>query len=94
VGQPLLQDFPPASTLGKVVLHPHSLAGLFIYSSVRDCPSPTLPSSGHPTLFTMCLFVVVVYSVFFLFFPWVKVSLSRGLGWSGPELFVGVPCAA
>jgi hypothetical protein len=31
---------------------------------------------------------------FFLFFPWVGVSLSRGLHLSGPGLFVGVPHAA
>jgi hypothetical protein len=62
-----------------------SLASLFIYSSVRECPSHTLWSSGHPALFAMCLFfflfqLLVYYSVcFFLFFPWVGVSLSRGL---------------
>jgi hypothetical protein len=32
-----------------------SLVSLFIYSSVKDCPSP-LWCSGRPTLFAMCLF--------------------------------------
>jgi hypothetical protein len=39
---------------------------------VRDCPSPTLQSSGSPTLFVACLFffqLLVYYSVFFPFFP-------------------------
>jgi hypothetical protein len=61
-----------------------SLAGLFIYSSMRECPSPTLWSSGCPVLFARCFFfffqLLVYYSVwFFLFFSWVGVSLSRGL---------------
>jgi hypothetical protein len=73
-----------------------SQAGLFIYSSVRGCPSPPLWRSGHPALFVMCLFLLflfIIQLVFFLFFPWVGVSLSRGLCWSGPGLFVGVPHA-
>jgi hypothetical protein len=44
-----------------------SLAQLFIYSSVRDCPCLPLQCSGCPALLAMCLFVVViVYSVWFL----------------------------
>jgi hypothetical protein len=122
VREPLLQAFPFPSTLGEVTLHPHSqagmfiysshgkwvfppllwsfpptaaftsfptpdccvlllllpsLAGLFIYSSVRDCLSPTLQHSGHPVLFATCLFCC--YCLLFSFFPWVGVSLSRGL---------------
>jgi hypothetical protein len=72
-----------------------SLIGLFIYSSVRDCPFPPLWCSGHPILFATCLFVVVVIQfVFFLFFSWVGVSLSKGLCWSGPRFAVRVPHAA
>jgi hypothetical protein len=59
-----------------------SLASLFIYSSMRDCPFPPLWHSGSSAVFVICLFFVsVVYSsvCFFLFFPWVGVSLSRGL---------------
>jgi hypothetical protein len=68
-----------------------SQAGLFIHSSVRDCPSPTLQSSGRPAPFCYMSFCCCccLFS-FFLFFPWVGVSLSRGLCWSGPGLFVGV----
>jgi hypothetical protein len=50
---------------------------------LRGCSSPTLQSSGSPTLFAMCLFfffscLFIIQFVFF-FFPWVGVSLSRGL---------------
>jgi hypothetical protein len=49
-----------------------SLAGLFIYSSMRDCPSP-LQCSGHPTLFATCLLLLlllfIVQFFFFSFFP-------------------------
>jgi hypothetical protein len=56
-------------------------ASLFIYSSSGECPSPTLHSSGHPVLFAMCLFLLMLFSclfiiqfVFFSFFPgWVLV---------------------
>jgi hypothetical protein len=40
VQSPLLQAFPFPNTLGEVSLYPHSVAGLFIYTS-RGCdPSP------------------------------------------------------
>jgi hypothetical protein len=72
------------------------LACLFTVTS--DCPFFHLQRSGHLALFATCLFVVVVYySVwgFILCFPWVGVSLSRRLCWSGPGLAVGaVPHAA
>jgi hypothetical protein len=35
---------------------------------MRECPSPTLRSSGHSTLFATCLFYYSVW-VFFSFFP-------------------------
>jgi hypothetical protein len=59
-----------------------SLASLFIYSSVMDClPSLLFGAQGaHPLCYMSFVVVVVVYSVgFFLFIPWVGVSLSRGL---------------
>jgi hypothetical protein len=65
-----------------------SPAGLFIYRSIRDCPSPPLWHSGCPTLFAV--FFVVDYSVwvFFSFFPgWVSVcpggyaDLAQGCLW-------------
>jgi hypothetical protein len=52
-------------------------------------------SSGLRVPRPLCLmsffFQLLVY--FFLFFPWVGVSLSRGLCWCGPGLYVGVPHA-
>jgi hypothetical protein len=54
--------------------------GLFIYSSVRKSPQ----SSGHPALFATCLYFCYCLLLSFSFFPWVRVSLSRGLCWSGP----------
>jgi hypothetical protein len=48
-----------------------SPASLFIYSSVRDCPSP-LQHSGHPALFATCLFCccycLLSFGFFCLFF--------------------------
>jgi hypothetical protein len=93
-------SFPSPRLVGRCC---HScllwLASLFTVH-LRDCPSPTLQSLGCPTLFAMCLFfflaACLLFSlVFFLFFfPWVGVSLSRGLCWSGPGFSVGVPHAA
>jgi hypothetical protein len=74
---PLLQAFP-LLVAGRVPLLLPSPAGLFIHSSVGDCP----------TLFAMCLFCCCL--LFSFFFPWVGVGLSRGLCWSGPGLSVGV----
>jgi hypothetical protein len=98
---PLLWSFPPTATLTSFLtsgcwwvpppLLP-SLASLFIYSSMGGCPSPIFGAQGTPPSL-LHVFVVVVYSVFFSFFPWVVVSLTRGLCWSGPGLSVGVPCA-
>jgi hypothetical protein len=39
--------------------------------------------------FLQCCYCLL-FRGFFLFFPWVGVSLSRGLCWSGPGLSVGV----
>jgi hypothetical protein len=52
---------------------------LFIYSSMRDCLSPSHQHSGCPALFAMCLFCCFCLLFSFFFFPWVGVSLSRGL---------------
>jgi hypothetical protein len=87
----------PSKHIGGVALLLPSLASLFIYSSMKACLFPTLWSSGCPTLFATCLFfsscLYIIQFVFFSFFSWVGVSLSRSLCWSGPGLFVGVPCA-
>jgi hypothetical protein len=71
---------------------PASPASLFIYSSSGECPSPTLQSSGHPTLFATCHFfsaTCLLFSlVFFSFFPgWGSVcpggcaDLAQGCLW-------------
>jgi hypothetical protein len=76
---PLLQAFP-LLVAGQVLPLLPSPDSLFIYSSMKDGPSP--PSAlRHPALLLCVFFIVVVayYSVFFLFFPWVGVSLSREL---------------
>jgi hypothetical protein len=54
---------------GRVPLILPSPAGLFVYSSVRDCPSPSLRHSGCPTLFATCLFYsyCLLFSLFFCF---------------------------
>jgi hypothetical protein len=68
--QPLLKAFP-LLVAGRVLPLLPSLAGLFIYSSVRDLPFPPLWHSGHPALFATCLFLLLLFIIqfgFFLFF--------------------------
>jgi hypothetical protein len=61
-------SFPHSKLAGWGVPLLPSSAGLFVYSSVGECPSPTLQSSGHPALFATCLFF---FSCLFIiqFFP-------------------------
>jgi hypothetical protein len=49
VRDPLLQAFPFPSTLGKVTLHPLSLACMFVYSSCGKWVFLTLLWSFHPS---------------------------------------------
>jgi hypothetical protein len=65
---PLLQAFP-FLVAGRVLLLLPSPASLFIYSSVRDFPSPHFGTQGAPPSL-LCVFFVVIayYSVFFLFY--------------------------
>jgi hypothetical protein len=65
---PLLQAFP-LLVAGPVPLLLPSLARLFIYSSVRDFPSPHLRHSGRPALFAMCLFCSYCLLLSFSLFP-------------------------
>jgi hypothetical protein len=75
---PLLWSFPPTATFTSFPtpgcwavpqLLP-SLSGLFIYSSMRDCPSPIFGAQGAlPSLLHVFFVVVACYSVFFSFFP-------------------------
>jgi hypothetical protein len=60
----------------------------FFTVHVSECPSPTLWSSGHPTLFIFQL--LVYYSVFFFFFPWAGSAVCPG-GYA--DLSQGVPHA-
>jgi hypothetical protein len=90
--QPLFQAFSTPRLLGRgrhsCLLWPDCLFTIHM----GECPSPTLWSSGCPALFAMCLFffhLYVYYSGFFFLFPWVGVSLSRGLCWFVPG---STPC--
>jgi hypothetical protein len=57
--------------------------------AVKDFPSPIPCHLGCLCSLLHVFFVVIVYySVFCLFFPWVGVGLSRELCWSGPGLSV------
>jgi hypothetical protein len=85
---PFLWCFPPTAILQAFQLQgcwvgatTPTLSGQLIYSSVRDCSCPLLQHSGCPALFATCLFCCCCLCslVFFLFIPWVDVSLSRGL---------------
>jgi hypothetical protein len=63
-------SFPHSKLAGWGVPLLPSSAGLFVYSSVGECPSPTLQSSGHPALFATCLFsffrcLFIIQFVFF-----------------------------
>jgi hypothetical protein len=100
---PLLWNFPPSTTLtsfpllvaGRAPLLPLSPArpGLFIYSSVRDSPTPFW-CSGHPTLFAMCLYCSYCLLLSFSFIPGWGSVYPGGLCCSGPGLSVGVPRTA
>jgi hypothetical protein len=74
----LLWSMPHFSCCYKPSLFKHtggggtSQASLFIYSSLRECPSPILWTSGRPALFALYLFFLAafLFSLFFsLFFP-------------------------
>jgi hypothetical protein len=55
---------------GRVLPLLSSPASLFIYSSMRDCPSPSLRCSGCPAFFAMCLFLllfIIQFGFFSLF---------------------------
>jgi hypothetical protein len=54
---------------GRVLPLLPSLAGLFIYSSMKDCLSLQLQLSGHPPTLLCVFFVVIIQFVFFSFFP-------------------------
>jgi hypothetical protein len=76
---------PLSKHTGEVVPHPPSWPACLFTVCMRECPSHPLWSSGHPGLFATCLFFFPASDFFsFFFFPWVGVSLSRGLYWFVP----------
>jgi hypothetical protein len=76
---PLLQAFLLLVAGCKPWLPPSpARPSLFIYSSVRDSPPPSLVLSAPHPLFYMSLFFLLLITQF-LFFPQVGVGLFRGL---------------
>jgi hypothetical protein len=82
---PLLQAFP-LLVAGRVPPLLPSPASLFIYSSRRDFPLPSVLRAPHPLCYMSLLLLLITQFLFF--FPWVGVGLSRGLCLSGPGLSV------
>jgi hypothetical protein len=66
-----------------------SPAGLFIYSSVWDCPSPTHTQGTPPSLLCVFLLLLFIIQFFSLFFPLVGVNLSRGTMLIWPRVVCG-----
>jgi hypothetical protein len=97
--QPLLQAFPLQGCRAGLPLLP-SPAGLFIYSSVRDCPYPPLWHSGHlPSLLQVFLLLLLFIQVFFSFFPGCGLvcpggyaDLAQGCLWEYRVLFSSPGC--
>jgi hypothetical protein len=81
---PLLQAFP-LLVAGWVLSLLPSPAGLFIYSSLRNFPSPPFGTQGTPPSLLRVCFVVVYYSVW-LFFP--LFSLGGGQSVQGAMLIL------
>jgi hypothetical protein len=84
---PLLQALP-LLIAGHVPTLLPSPARLVYLQFCEGFPSPSLVlRAPHPLCYVCCYCLLLSFS----FFPWVGVSLSRGLCWSGPGLSVGVP---
>jgi hypothetical protein len=70
---------------GQVMTLLPSPASLFIYSSVRDCPSPPLWLSWHPALFViffLLLLLLCIKLILFSFLPeWESVCPGAMLIW-------------
>jgi hypothetical protein len=83
---PLLQAFPFLVSGCVLPLLP-SPASLFIYSSVRDFPSPLFYAQGAPPSLLCVFFVIAYFSV--SFFPWVGVvcpgGYAQGCLWETPS---------
>jgi hypothetical protein len=100
---PLLWSFPPSATFISFpaprllcrCCHSCLLQPACLFTVPWGIVPTLLWCSGCPTLFATCLFLLLllfVQFVFFLFFPWVGVSLSRRLFWSGPGFSWSVVC--
>jgi hypothetical protein len=98
---PLLWSFPPSATFTSfpapacwACAATPAFSSRFVYLQFHG-GFPLTPSSvlraPRPLCYMSFLLLLITQ---FLFFPWVGVSLSRGLCWSGPGLSVGEPCAA
>jgi uncharacterized membrane protein YqaE (UPF0057 family) len=70
-----------------------AFSGQLVYLQFSE-QLPLLPSSALwapcPLCYVSFLLLLFIQFGFFLFFPWMGVSLSRGLCWSDPGLSVGV----
>jgi hypothetical protein len=99
---PLLWSFPPFATLTSFPTpgcwahatapprgSPAHPACLFTVPGRIPFPQSSALSAPHPLSCVSYLFSLLITQ--FLFFPWLEVSLSRGLCCSGPGLSVGVP---
>jgi hypothetical protein len=98
---PLLWSFPPSATLtsfpapgcwvrapAPAGASPALPACLFTVPGRIPFPQSSVLSAPHPLCHVSLLFLLLITQ--FLFFPQVKVGLSRGLCCSGPGLSVGV----
>jgi hypothetical protein len=103
VSPPLLWSFPPSTTLASFptpgcwasaprshqsLSCPPGLACLFTVPGRIPFPQSSALSVPHPLSRVSYLSLLLIIQ--FFFFPWVEVSLSRGLCCSGPGLSVGV----
>jgi hypothetical protein len=99
---PLLWSFPPSTTLTSFPVpgcwvctlaptgaSPACLACLFTVPGRITFPQSLALSAPHPLSRVSLLFLLLITQ--FLVFPWVEVSLSRGLCCSDPGLSVRVP---
>jgi hypothetical protein len=94
----LLWSFPPTTTVTSFpapgcwacATAPAFSGPACLFTVLWGIPLPALMHSGCPTIFATCLYYSYCLLLSFSFFPWMGVSLSGGLCWSGPGLSVGV----
>jgi hypothetical protein len=88
---PPLSQASPLLVAGRAppLTEPLQPVWLVYLQSREGFPSPNPQRSGRPTLFPASLNCSYCLLLSFSFFPWVEVSLSRGLCCSGPGFSVG-----